>query len=162
MNQLEKTNEETCTDDTGSGWCLRSLLHHSTGDSSARGSGSAWTHLMAGSELKDWDGVAGADGDRVHRWPGIGRNGLATPQTCKSLWHRPVKREFMCFGTRCQGVRLRSSSVGNASKRSVGIWDDQALTNHWACSCAIASSTSFALHCEKLLSNHRACPASDS
>jgi len=116
MNQLEKTSEETCTGNTGSGWCLRGLLHHSIGHPIVRGRGSAWADLMAGRELKDRNGVAGADGDRVHRWAGVGRGGLVAPQTCERLWHITFGREFMCRGTRCQGVRLRSSVGGHDRK----------------------------------------------
>ena len=79
MNQLEKTREETSTDNAGTGWCLRGLLHHSIGDPVVRGSGSAWADLLAGRELKDRNGVAGADGDRVHRGPDKERDGLETP-----------------------------------------------------------------------------------
>lgn len=79
MNQLEKTREETFTGNAGFGGCLRGLLHHSVGYSLVRGRGSAWADLMAGRELKGWNGVAGAVGDRVHRRAGVGRGGLVTP-----------------------------------------------------------------------------------
>lgn len=79
MNRLEKTREETSTGYAGFGGCLRGLLHHSIGDPVVRGSGSDWTDLMAGRELKGRNGVAGPDGDGVHRWAGMGRGGLVTP-----------------------------------------------------------------------------------
>lgn len=79
MNQLEKTSEETSTGNAGFGGCLRGLLHHSIGYSIVRGRGSAWADLMAGRELKGRNGVAGPDGDRVHRRTGVGRGGLVAP-----------------------------------------------------------------------------------
>ncbi len=79
MNQLEKTREETSTGNAGFGGCLRGLLHHSIGDPVVRGRGSAWADLMAGRELKGRNGVAGPDGDRVHRRTGVGRGCLVAP-----------------------------------------------------------------------------------
>jgi hypothetical protein len=44
------------------------------------------------------------------------------------LWHSTFKRKFMCRGTRCQGVRLRSSLGGNYYDMPAGTWDHQTLT----------------------------------
>ena len=79
MNQLEKTSEETFTSNTGSGWRLRGLLHHSIGYPVVRGSSSARADLMDGCELKDRNGAADSDGDHFRRWLGMGRNRLVAP-----------------------------------------------------------------------------------
>lgn len=111
LKQLEKTNEETSTGDPGPGWCLRGLLHHPIGNPPVRGRGSAWADLMAGRELKDRHGATGVDGDRVHRWTGVGCDSLVSAQPYERLQHGPIKRKCVCCGPRYQRVRLRSSLV---------------------------------------------------